>query len=289
MSRPAVGAWIPGIPHPPAAEDAPAARELADRRWFALLAAVAGMLTLIAATLRAAATPPFGWWRDAVDQAWVIVRRCTVPVILSILAFGFGAAGVEAGQFAQLVGSVDRMGASFVTASVREFAPWINGMVIAGVAGTAICADLGARKVREELDALAVLGIDPVRTLVVPRFVALGLVTSLMTFVALFFGALSGLAANVLLFNGTAAGYFATFSNNFTVPELLASVLKTSMFGFIIAIVCCYKGLHAKGGPEGVGRSVNEAVVIAFAGIWIFNFAFTSTFLAAFPQAGDLR
>jgi phospholipid/cholesterol/gamma-HCH transport system permease protein len=81
----------------------------------------------------------------------------------------------------------------------------------------------------------------------------------------------------------------STFSSNFTMPDLIGSVVKTSLFGFIIGIVCCYKGMNVKGGPEGVGRAVNQAVVISFAGIWIFNYVFTTTLLAAFPETGNLH
>src|SRR5690606_5656540 len=181
-----------------------------------------GMVLLTFRAVRGILVWPPAWWGEFIDQAWQMIRRTALPVAISTLAFGFGAAGIQAGQFAEMVGSVDRIGSSFVTATVREFAPWITGMVVGGVAGTAICADLGARRIREELDALGVLGVDPLKALVVPRFLALGVVAVLMSMLAIAFGAISGLIAAVGLFNGTAAGYFATFGNNFVVPELLA-------------------------------------------------------------------
>lgn len=136
---------------------------------------------------------------------------------------------------------------------------------------------------------LAVLGMDPVRTIVVPRFLALGLVTALMNLVAIVFGLVGGWIAAVAVFGDTSAGYLATFSSNFTMPDLLGSVIKTSLFGFIVAVVCCYKGMTVKGGAEGVGRAVNQAVVLSFVGIWAFNFVFTTTMLAAFPETGNLH
>ncbi len=150
-------------------------------------------------------------------------------------------------------------------ASVREFAPWINAMVVAGVIGTAITADLGARRIREEIDAMEVLGIDPVRSLVLPRVIALFIITGALDLVALSFGIAGGWIASVPLLGATSGGFFANFFANATVTDLWGSVLKTAIFGLIIAIVCCYKGLNAKGGPAGVGRAVNQAVVIAFA------------------------
>src|SRR5205814_9449637 len=93
---------------------------------------------------------------------------------------GCGAPGVQAGNFVVLFGAIDRLGGSFVLAAVGEFAPFVTAIILAGGAGTAITADLGARKVREEHDALQVLGVDPVKNLVVPRFLALMLITGLL-------------------------------------------------------------------------------------------------------------
>lgn len=256
---------------------------------FGVVEQVAGMLVLTGKTITACLTPPFSWRTEFVDESWLLVRRCTIPVIISTTFFGLGAPGLQGGNLLYIFGTLDRAGAFFVMASVREFAPWINGMVLAGVGGTAICADLGARKVREELDALAVLGLDAVRTVVAPRFLALGLVTALMNLVAIVFGLFGGWLATVVVFQDTTAGYLSTFTSNFTMPDLLGSVIKTSLFGFIIGIVCCYKGMNVRGGAEGVGRAVNQAVVIAFAGIWVFNYMFTSTMLAAFPETGNLH
>lgn len=250
---------------------------------------VAGMVLLTGRVVRASLRRPFDWRRDAVDECYLVLQRCLVPMIFSTVFFGFSAPGLQASNFLSLLGTTDRLGAFFVMASVREFAPWITAMVIAGVAGTAICADLGARKVRDELDAMAVMGIDPLRTLVIPRFYALGVMTFLMNILALVFGIFGGWLAAVVVFGESTAGFLSTFTSNFSLPDLLGSVLKTTAFGFIVAIVCCYKGMQVKGGPAGVGRGVNQAVVISFVAIWVFNYMFTSTLLAAFPETTNLH
>ena len=150
-------------------------------------------------------------------------------------------------------------------ASIREFAPFVTAIVLAGVAGTAITADLGARKIREELDALQVLGVDPVKNLVVPRFLALMLVTGLFDIYALLFGIFGGVVTTIV-YDQPLGPFFATFFDNASVVDLWGSVLKCTLFGAIIAVVCCYKGMTASGGAQGVGRAVNQAVVIAVAG-----------------------
>jgi phospholipid/cholesterol/gamma-HCH transport system permease protein len=164
----------------------------------------------------------------------------------------------------------------------------VTAIVLAGVAGTAITADLGARKIREELDALQVLGVDPIKNLVVPRFLALMLVTGLFNVYALLFGVFAGVLATIV--NGApVGGFWATFFGQASLTDLWGSTLKTTLFGAIIAIVCCYKGMTASGGAEGVGRAVNQAVVIAFLGIFAFNYVFTQTLLATSPELANLR
>ena len=250
---------------------------------------IAGMMLLTGKAAVATFTPPYSWKEEFIEESFLILRRCMLPMAIAVTAFAFGAPGIQASNITSIFGSVDREGAFFVMASVRELAGWINGMVIAGVGGTAICADLGARKVRDELDALAVLGLDPVREVVTPRFLALGIITPLMNLVAILFGMIGGWMAATLVWGVSSAGYIATFTSNFSLPDLLGSVLKTTVFGFIIAIACCYKGMNVKGGAEGVGRAVNQAVVISFAGIWVFNYMFTSILLAAYPETANLH
>jgi phospholipid/cholesterol/gamma-HCH transport system permease protein len=246
--------------------------------------AQAGEMTwLFGVVMKGAVRRPRGYWGDVRDQMYSILRLCWVPMVISTFAFGFGAPGLQALNFFALFGTPERLGSFFIMASVREFAPWINAMVVAGVVGTAITADLGARRIREELDALEVLGVDPVRTLVLPRVVALFLMTGLLDIVALIFGSLGGFVAAVRVGGATQSAFIDTFFDNATTPDLWGSVVKTALFGLIIGVVCCYKGMRAEGGPAGVGRAVNQAVVVSFAGIWIFNYVFTTILLALNP------
>ncbi|MTD44393.1 ABC transporter permease [Conexibacter sp. W3-3-2] len=239
-------------------------------------------------TIVSAVRPPYPYGGEFVSQFLFALRLCWFPMIVASIAFTYGPSGIQAANFLNLFGALDRLGGLFVLAVVREFAPLVCAIVMAGVAGTAMCADLGARKIREELDALQVLGVDPIKNLVVPRFLALMLATGMFNVYALIFGTFGGVL--VTLSNGAPVGaFFATYFTNATTTELWGSLLKTTLFGAIIAIVCCYKGLTAKGGPEGVGRAVNEAVVIAFLGIGAFNYVFTQTLLATHPELSAVR
>jgi phospholipid/cholesterol/gamma-HCH transport system permease protein len=252
------------------------------------LTQLSDMVLLTGAVFWRVVTPPFSWWRDGIDQGSLVVTRCAIPAAISIFAFAYGCPGIEGGVISSALGAPDRIGAFFSVGAIREFVPWVTAMVVAGVAGTAITADLGARRMREELDALAVMGVDPIRSLIVPRVLALTLLMPLLNVVGLAFAAIAGLLAE-LTYNGTVAGYMASLEIGFNPTDLIAMLIKTLVFGAVISVVCAYKGYNASGGPEGVGRAVNQAVVVAFVSLWIFNFAFNATYQAAFPAATGLR
>ena len=266
-------------------------RATADRIFLptkSLLEQVGDMMVLTGKTLVSAVRPPFPYGTEFVQQFLFMLRLCWLPLMITTIAFGYGAPGLQAGNFLILFGAIDRLGSFFVLASIREFAPIASAIILAGVGGTAITADLGARKIREELDALQVLGVDPIKNLVVPRFLALMVVTALFNIYALIFGIFGGVLAT-LTFDAPLGPFFATLLNNASTTDLWGSVVKTTLFGAIIAIVCCYKGMTASGGAAGVGRAVTEAVVIAFAGIWAFNYVFTQTLLATHPEILVIR
>src|SRR5213593_2066202 len=266
-------------------------RAAADRAFLptkSLLEQVGDMMILTGKTVLSALRPPYPYGGEFVNQFLFALRLCWFPLLVSTIAISYGAPGLQAGNFLTMFGAIDRLGGFFVLTSIREFGPNVTAIILAGVAGTAITADLGARKIREELDALQVLGVDPVKNLVVPRFLALMLIAGLLDIYALIFGIFGGVVAE-FVYHQPLAGFWATFFTNASTTDLWGSVVKTTMFGGIIAIVCCYKGMTASGGAAGVGRAVNEAVVIAFSGIWAFNYVFTQTLLATHPEILVIR
>lgn len=248
-----------------------------------------GMALLTLQVMKAAISPPYNWGGEFIEQSWLVTKKAFIPCLFCTLVFSYGAPGISGGSLLSTLATTDRLGAFAVMASVRELATWINGMVVAGVAGTAICADLGARKVRDELDALAVLGTDLVKVLLVPRFIALGVMTVIFNYWNTAISIIGQLLANILVWDETVAGYTSTFASNFTIAEVVFNTLKVLTFGFIIAVVCCYKGMNAKGGAAGVGKAVNQAVVISFSAIYVYNYLLNSLLLGAFPETATLR
>src|SRR3984893_8952486 len=151
-------------------------RTVAERAFLPtrnLLEELGDMMILTGRTIWSALRPPYPYGGELVSQFLFALRLVWFPLLITTVSINYGARGLQAGNFLTLFGALDRLGGLFVLAAVREIGPLITGTVVAGVAGTAITADLGARKVREELDALQVLGVDPVKNLVVPRFLAL--------------------------------------------------------------------------------------------------------------------
>jgi len=241
------------------------------------------MMILAGRTISAGLRPPYPYGGELVAQFLFVLRLVWFPLLVSTIAIDYGAPGLQAAGFLKLFGALDFLGGFFVIEVVREIGPLITAIVVAGVGGTAITADLGARKVREELDALQVLGVDPIKNLVVPRFLSLMIVTGLFNMFAILFGLFGGILAEVE-YGGSLGPFWTNLFDNANVTDLWGSVLKTTIFGAIIAIVACYKGMTASGGAEGVGRAVNQAVVISFLVFGAFNYIFTQTLLATHPQ-----
>ena len=249
---------------------------------------VGTMMILTTRTIVSAVRPPYPYGEELVDQFYFALRLSWFPLLVSTFALCLGAPGLQAAGPLQIFGALDRLGGFFVLAAIRWIGPVVTAVVVSGIAGTAITADLGARKIREELDALQVLGVDPVKNLVVPRFLALMLVTALLDIFAIVFGLSAGMTAE-LLYHEKLGGFFATLFSNASVTDLWGSVLMCTMFGAIIAIVCSYKGMSASGGAAGVGRAVNQAVVIALVGVFFFNYVFTAVLLATNPELQTIR
>jgi phospholipid/cholesterol/gamma-HCH transport system permease protein len=253
-----------------------------------LLGEIGDMMILTGKTLVSAIKPPYPYGGEFAIQFMFALKLCWLPLLITSLCLNYAVPGIQGGGFVEILGSLDRLGSFYSLADIREFAPLVCAIIVSGVAGTAITADLGARKIREELDALQVLGVDPVKNLVVPRFLALMLATALFDIFAIATGILGGVIAT-WTHHAAVGPFFATFFANGTTTDVWGSLVKCTLFGAITAIVCCYKGMTASGGAEGVGRAVNQAVVITLLAVASFNYVFTQTLLATHPDMVSLR
>ena len=232
-------------------------------RWVLSTVEYAGSLAvLFARALAGCFSPPFRRllvfyeiWKIGV-QSWFIVS-------ISALFIGMVLALQSAYQMQRL--AAEMYIASLVALSVvREIGPVITALIVAGRVGSAIAAELGTMKVTEQIDALEALAIDPVRYLVVPRFVATALALPLLTLWADALGILGGFIIGTVKLNILASLYWKFTITPLVFKDLASGLLKSFVFALIICIVSCYEGFRTEGGAEGVGRSTTVAVVSSF-------------------------
>ena len=220
---------------------------------------------------------------EFVDQVWFIAKVTSVPVTLISIPFGM-IISLHVGSFLRDLGAQAHMGAAMVLAVVREEAPVATALLIAGAGGSAMCADLGSRRIRDEIDAMAVLGIDAMHRLVMPRLVAASLVAVLLDAIVSVAGIAGGWFFAVIVQHGTTSSYFASFNELSQLWDLWMALIKAALFGFVAGMVACYKGFYVKGGPKGVGDAVNQAVVITFLLLFFLNFILTALYFNFVPQ-----
>ncbi|WP_370331491.1 MlaE family ABC transporter permease [Mycolicibacterium hippocampi] len=216
---------------------------------------------------------PFAW-REFLLQSWFIARVSIVPALLlavpftvlaaftlNILLFDFGAA-----DFAGTGAGI----------SLAQLGPIVTVLVVAGAAATAICADLGARTIREELDALRVLGINPLQSLVVPRVLAGGVVAILLSAIVSLATLVGSFFFSVFVQHVTPGAFVAGLTLLTGPEDVVVSLVKAGLFGLAAAMIGCYKGISVGGGPAGVGNAVNETVVYSFVALYVINLVITA-------------
>jgi phospholipid/cholesterol/gamma-HCH transport system permease protein len=230
---------------------------------------VGSFMALALDTFVQALRPPF-FWRECIEQCWFIARVSTMPAIAQSIAFNgmvvylFGVAAVS-------FGAGDINGAGSGLATVSQIGPVSTVFVLSGAAATAMCADLGARTIREEIDAMRVLGIDPIHRLVVPRVVALLICANLISGLVIISGLCADYAFTIYALNGNPGAFASSVTLLTNFPTVIVSFVKASIFGMLAGLIACYKGLTAGGGPQGVGNAVNETVVFTFMALLIVN------------------
>lgn len=225
-------------------------------------------------------------FREFIEQAWFIASVTILPTALVAIPFG-AVVSLQTGSLIKQLGAESFTGAASVLAVIQQGSPIVTALLIAGAAGSAVTADLGSRTIREEIDAMRVLGIDPVQRLVVPRVLAMILVALLLNGLVSVVGIAGGYFFNVVLQGGTPGAYLASFSALAQLPDLYVAELKAAIFGLIAGVVASYKGLHPGPGPKGVGEAVNQTVVITFLLLFFANLILTMVYLQIVPAKGS--
>lgn len=221
-------------------------------------------------------------WREMLDQAWYLITVTALPAVLMAVPFGV-VVSVQVGNLIHQIGADSLIGAAGGLGVIQQGAPIATGLLLGGAGASAIAADLGARTIRDEIAALEVMGLDPVHRLVIPRMVAMLLVAPLLNILVIFVGVVSGYAIAIGAQNVTPGSYWATFGSFAVLTDVWVSLSKAVLFGFIVVIVACQRGLEAGGGPRGVADGVNAAVVLSVAAVIIVNLVITQVVTMFLP------
>lgn len=222
-------------------------------------------------------------WRDTVEQAWFVVTVTVIPAVLVSIPFGV-IVSVQVGSLTNQIGATSIAGAAGGLGVIRQGAPIVAALLLGGAAGAAVAADLGARTIRDEIDALRTMGIDPVRRLVAPRLAAILLVAPFLCILIIFMGLAAGYAINIGFQAGTPGSYISSFASFASVGDLVIALVKTEIFGVIVIIVACHRGLGATHGPRGVANAVNAAVVLGVVSAFTVNVVVTQLVAMFMPQ-----
>ena len=220
-------------------------------------------------------------WKATIEQGYKIGVASLPLVMLTSLFTGMVLALQSSYQLRLF--SAEQFTSDLVALSVtRELGPVLTAMMVAGRVGASMAAELGTMKVTEQIDALRALATDPVRYLIVPRFIACVSMLVLLTVYSDLIGILGGYIVGVFKLGISSYKYLNRTFDVLIAKDIYTGLIKAFFFGIIISIVSCYYGFKAKGGAEGVGHATTMAVVVSFICIIIFDTFFTAFFYLVF-------
>lgn len=225
----------------------------------------------------------FGWlfrgalaWRNLrllLPQLYEIGVR-SIPVIAVTGAFIGMVMAVETHTQFKMIGQEQRLGSIIVLSVVKQIGPVLAAVMLAGRVGGALTAELGTMNVTEQLDAMRVMGADPIRYLVVPRFIACVILTPMLTIYSDFLGIFGGWFIAVKALGVPNEPFWFYAQQGVGMWQVMEGLVKSIFFGGAIGLISCYKGFHSGAGAAGVGRACTEAFVASFISIIILNFFF---------------
>lgn len=200
------------------------------------------------------------YWREMVQQMDVLGFGSLAIILLTGTFTGMVLA-LNSANTLQKFGVQSVTGQLVATSLIRELGPVLTSLMLAGRVGSGIAAELGSMLVSEQIDAMRALGTDPIKKLVTPRIVALVLMAPALTVICDFVGVLGGLLISLTMLHQPGSTYMSSVMEAINYNEILGGLIKPTVFGLIIAVIGCYKGLSTTGGTVGVGRSTTQSVV----------------------------
>ncbi|WP_460726611.1 ABC transporter permease [Nocardia heshunensis] len=213
-------------------------------------------------------------WREMLTQAWFLIKVTAIPGVLMAIPFGV-IVSVQVGNMVNQLGANSLIGAAGGLGVIKQGAPLATGLLLGGAGAAAIAADLGARTIRDEVDAMRVMGIDPRQRLAVPRMAAMLLVAPLLNVLIIATGVIAGYLVAIAELGVTPGSYWESFGAFTGGADVWVSLGKSVLFGYLVVCIACQRGLEAKGGPRGVADGVNASVILSVVTIAVVNAAIT--------------
>jgi phospholipid/cholesterol/gamma-HCH transport system permease protein len=240
-----------------------------------------GLTSLTMQTVYQTFKPPYKY--DHIVEQSRKAGYDSLPIVSVVALFIGFIFALQFGYFMQRIGSEMYISSLVALAIVRELGPVITALIVAGRVGAANTAELGSMQVTEQIDALETLATNPVKYLVVPRFVALSIMLPLLTLYANIIGILGSYLICVVKLGITSNMYMNMTFSALLYKDLFTGLFKAWIFGMVIALVSCYEGFNVAGGAVGVGRATTRSVVFSFLMIIAADCFITALFYFIFP------
>jgi len=218
--------------------------------------------------------PPFAW-REYLNQSWFVARVSILPALMLTLPYSVLLVFIFSILLTEF-GAADFSGTGAAIGTVNQIGPIVTVLVVSGAGATAMCADLGARTIREELDALRVMGINPIQALVVPRVLAATTVSLALASTVILVGLTGAFLFTVSIQHVSPGAFVAGLTVLTGAADVIVALTKATLFGLAAGLIACYKGISVGGGPAGVGNAVNETVVFTFMVLFTINVIVTA-------------
>jgi len=237
---------------------------------FLLLTEMGRVLMFLGETLRWTFSSPF-YVKNVLKQMEAIGVN-SVPVVMTTAISTGMVLALQSYTGFKRFGAQSLIGAVVSLSMTRELGPVLTGLMVAGRAGASMAAELGTMKVTEQIDALTTLATNPMKYLVVPRFVASTVMMFFLTILGMMVGVTGGYFVGVKVLGANPVTYYNQSVNNTEVTDIWYGLIKALVFGAVVGLIGCYKGFNTEGGAEGVGKATTGAVVISCMLILILDY-----------------
>jgi phospholipid/cholesterol/gamma-HCH transport system permease protein len=245
-------------------------------RYFPFVVNLGKMAHFFKNSIASIFTPKF-YAANMLEQMQRMCIHCVIPILFVLAPMG-AVVAMESLKIFSI------FGASFMTSSLlsvtlfREIAPVMVAIMVASQTGAEVAAELGAMRVRHQIDAMEVMAVDPMKALIVPRLLAGLVVTPILNIVGTFTGILGGYIITVMIKGANGGAYMANLFNWVNMTDVAGGVIKAAVFGITVMLISCYHGFHTTGGAAGVGQATNDSVVMSVVSILVMNYFLTTAF-----------